>query len=279
MYHHPLASFFLFTASFMFFELIAALTLWALAALYTSSLTQPSLAVEDNYLGAGIGNSSDSDSTMRGGTRRTSRVRGGEEEETESLTVTEAESEGEGRDAQSESLASLQARDAQEQYEARRAEMLRNEAEGRRMTAVDPPSRGSGLEELDLLTQGRRVLGRLDEETEEETDIARSEGSIGWEDVGGETEQEIRGDGDENGLRRRRGDVGQERESTIGGASTSRASSSAPSFTFGGTTTGAPSSTAPSTVVSRSQTEATPEIKQEEEDSLDYSEPSEEAEE
>lgn len=260
----------------MFFELIAALTLWALAALYTSSLTQPSLAVEDNYLGAGMGTSSDSDSTARGGARRAARGRGQEEEEdSESLTVTEAESEGEGGNAQSKSLASLQARDAQEQYEARRAEMLRNEAEGRRMTAVDPPSRGSGLEELDLLTQGRRVLGRLDEETEEETDVARSEASIGWEDVGEDTEQELGLESEGNGMRRRRGDGGREsaqRESTVGGVSTSRASSSAPSFSFGGTT-GAPSSTAPSTVVSRSQTEATPEVKQEDEDSLE-SEPS-----
>lgn len=244
----------------MFFELMSALTLWALAALYTSSLTQPSLAVEDNYTGRMYGTESESDATMQG-IRRGGRDQG---EESESLTATEPESEGEGN-AQTQSLASLQARDAQEQFDARRAEELRNEAEGRRMTAVDEPRRGSGLDELDLLTQGRRVLGRLDEETEEETDVARSEGSIGWEEVG-EAEMQQEDDeegGPSSGLRRRKGEPS--RESTVGGSSTSRASSrSFAATSFGGTTIGAPSSTAPSTVVSRSQTEATPEVKEEE---------------
>jgi hypothetical protein len=261
MYHHPVASFWFFTTAFMTFELISALTLWALAALYTSSLTQPSLAVEDNYTGGMYGTESESDATMRGTRRGRGRDQGGE---SESLSVTEPESEGEGN-AQSQSLASLQARDAQEQYEARRAEELRNEAEGRRMTAVDEPRRGSGLDELDLMTQGRRVLGRLDEETEEETDVARSEGSIGWEEVGeAEMQPEDDEEGPSSGLRRRKGDPSQ-RESTIGGSSTSRASSrSFAAQSFGGTTVGAPSSTAPSTVLSRSQTEATPEVKEEE---------------
>jgi hypothetical protein len=272
MYHHPVASLYLFTSLFMFFELVSALTLWALAALYTSSLTQPSLAVEDNYTGGMYGTSDESDTTMRGGRRSGRGGREGQEEESESITVTEPESEGESN-AQTQSLASLQARDAQEQYEARRAEEMRNETEGRRMTAVDEPRRGSGLD--DLLAQGRRVLGRLDEETEEETDVARSEarseGSIGWEEVGdAEMQQQEGEEGNDTlgGLRRRKGDPSSQRESTIGGSSTSRASSSARSYgltSFGGTTSRAPSSTAPSTVVSRSQTEATPEVKEEEE--------------
>ncbi|UZJ51841.1 hypothetical protein CBS101457_001161 [Exobasidium rhododendri] len=275
MYHHPLASFLVFTALFMSFELLSALTLWALAALYTSSLTQPSLAVENNYMGRGLqDNSNDSDTTTRGNRRRTRGVEEGEDEEEEeedSDTITGPESEVEGN-AQSQSQASLRARDAQERYEARQAEILRDEAEGRRMTAVDAPSQGSGLDDLELVTQGRRVLGRLDEETEEETDVALSEASIGWEDVGGEeTEQGIYGEEQQqgeggNGLRRRRrGDDDESyRDSTVG---TSRAPSSAPSY--GGTSLAsfagrAVSSTAPSTVYSRSQTEATPEIKQEE---------------
>lgn len=268
MYHHPLASFLLFTSLFLFLELVSALTLWALAALYTSQLTQPSLAVEDNYMGEGLqGTASETDTTSRGGRHVGREVADDDEEEVDSSTVTGEDSEGEGN-AQSQSLASLAARDAQEQREARRAEMLRDEQEGRRMTAVDAPSRGSGLEEVDLLAQGRRVLGRLDEETEEETDVAPSEGgSIGWEDVGEDTEreQDEREDDEEEGFGglRRRGDPSQ-RESTIGDSSTSRASSvrSYGLSSFGG---GPPPSTAPSTVVSRSQTEATPEVKQEDE--------------
>lgn len=259
MYHHPLASFLVFTSLFMFFELVSALTFWAVAALYTSSLTQPSLAVEDNYLGGRMhGSSTETDTTIRRG-------QGVEDEEDEdSGTVTGPESEAEGS-AQAQSRASLQARDAQERYDARRAELLRNEAEGRRMTAVDAPS-GSGLDDLDLMAQGRRVLGRLDEETEEETDIAPSEASIGWEDVGDEeTEQENDQRQGFGGLRRRKGDE-EPRESTVGGSSTSRASSSVRSFgasSLGTVTGGAPSSTAPSVFNSRSQSLATPEIKEE----------------
>ncbi|PWN35283.1 uncharacterized protein FA14DRAFT_160500 [Meira miltonrushii] len=281
MYHHPLASFILFTSLFMGFELISALTLWAIAAFYTSSLTQPSLEIEDNFTGRYGGTSTDFDSTPRPSAG---------EEGYESETPT-PESDAEQRrqqsrlaessnlsSAQRQSLASLQARDTQEFYEQRRAEMLRDELEGRRMTAVDQPATGA-LDDLEL-TQGRRVLGRLDEETEEETDVHASETSAGWEDVGeeegesGETDPLAGGiAADDPDLARiaalRRRTVKEEDgddntpfgrgQSTIGGSSTSRASSVR---SFGATSLGT-GITGSSVAPSRSQTQATPEIKEE----------------
>lgn len=285
MYHQPLAAFLFFTSLFMAFELLSALTLWAVAAFYTSSLTQPNLAVEDNYMGTRpVGLTTDSEVTPRPAT--------GGDDGYESDTVTGEEDEGHDEGdivvetpsltpSQRQSLASLHARDAQERFEQRRAEMLRDEAEGRLMTAVDEPQTGA-LDDLHLgLLQQRRVLGRLDEETEEETDVRSSTTSAGWEDVGEEGDVFAGNAGLEHtaagpGLRQRRSvkeedeeildadvdDFPQRfaRQGTVGGSSTSRASSVQ---SFGATSLGADSIAPSSTAPSRSQTQATPEIKEE----------------
>lgn len=223
MYHHPVASFTIFTLLFLTFELLSALTLWALAALYTSTLTQPpSLAVEDNYVERRRRREAASTATTPAATPGETPTDEGalrestEDDEEESETETETETEESRRRL---SRASLRARDEAERAEARRVEAQRDIAEGRRMTAVDL----GGPSELGLET-GRRVLGRLDEETEEETDVGsrddESQQSFGeqagtWEEVGtpaDEAEEERRA-----GLRQRKGD--DDRESTVGGVS------------------------------------------------------------
>jgi hypothetical protein len=256
MYHQPLASFVLFTGLFMAFELLSALTLWAIAAFYTAGMTQPHLGVEDNYMGR--------DTSVSGMSSPSS----GNRDEYDSGVATGESDLDEVEVARRQARASLQARDAQELYEQRRAEQLRDEMEGRRMTAVDQPELLDDLE----LTQGRRILGRLDEETEEDTDVHASETSAGWEDVGEEGDEEAERP-DVNtpiaessqsaaGLRRRQTVKDEEgddddrfaRQSTIGGSSTSRGASTIRSF---GATSLGPS------ISSRAQTEAPSEIKDE----------------
>jgi hypothetical protein len=222
MFHHPVASFLLFTSLFMTFELVSALTLWALAALYTSSLGPgASLAVEDNYVDR------ERERTRRrrrqdspvaaptpGGeaTRSTQESRSTSSEADEQSASDETETE---TDVRARSLASLRARDEAERQEARRQEQLRDLAEGRRMAGVD-----------EEVTGRRRVLDRLDEETEEDTDVGDSAGAGTWEEVDVEEEERMAGEEEEEdqeeqarraGLRQRKGEP--ERESTVGGVS------------------------------------------------------------
>lgn len=190
----------------MGFEMISALTLWAFAAYYTSSLTQPSLEIEDNFLGAPLRRRGDgTDDHTATDTDGPAPYPGAADETYESDTVTEGESEledeGRNRDAaltpgagsesdaltprQRQSLASLQAQEAQERWEQRRAAMLREEDDGQFLTPIEHPSAGGSFDDLGVLTdQPRRVLGRLDEETEEDTDVRSNATSAGWEDVG-----------------------------------------------------------------------------------------------
>lgn len=242
MYHHPLLSFILFTSLFFGAELLSAMTLWAAITLYTSAFaSQPSLAVEENYV------SIDAESAKR---RRLAASRVSSE-----ATLSPPDSHaGLGSDEQTSdeemrrqaSAASLAARDATERAERRRAEARRDAREGRRMSGVDAPTGtepggvglGADLEErarllgLDTLgpapgAGGRRVLGRLDEETEEDTDVGsrtqdeeeydQQEAAMageeqGWEDLGPE----------ERTLRMRKGPGAGSRQSTVGGVSARR---------------------------------------------------------
>lgn len=265
MYHHPLASFLMFVTLFMTFEMVSALTLWVIAAVYTSSsmvgLGGDGLAVEDNFRGMRqytTTSGDDDDRTGEGTTTEREFTAGQTEEE---RRVDEEDEDGDTEtetEVRQRSRQSLDARDREERREARRAAVLRDEQQGRRMTAVgggegdddddsdlpDDEEIGEAEDELGLPlkqmpTQTRRVLGRLDEETEEETDFGAGS-SVGrrsafeeeefdddglsvrdWEDIqGDEAREEGRPRaGGISGLRRRKGTESVGPESTIGGVS------------------------------------------------------------
>lgn len=216
LYTYPILSFLLFTSLFLAFELISALTLWTIAAVYTSSL--PGLGVDlgaDNQFvpyrdgpdlgGRGYGSGDDEDEDDGSSTPRR-RARSGATPETITATPTTTSNVDEDEDeeaasweeedteteqgtstgpAQLRSRASLRDRDAEEQREVLLAAEEEARRTGRLMTAVagagDAGTRpraaaGAGAEgDEDLLSPTyRRVLGRLDEETEEETDDVAS---------------------------------------------------------------------------------------------------------
>lgn len=199
LYTHPLLSFIVFTSLFLAFELISALTLWTIAAVYTSTL--PGLEVDlgaDTQFVPGPGR-------RGGGGRRPSYAPStgttvtGEESELYQLddddgddTETETErGRGDSADARARarSMASLRARDEAERREAQAAAEEQARRSGRLMTggagggsSLDEPM-GSPEDLLTPTTYGRRVLGRLDEETEEETDGAGSETTLSREDA------------------------------------------------------------------------------------------------
>ncbi|PWN41549.1 hypothetical protein IE81DRAFT_171480 [Ceraceosorus guamensis] len=275
MYHRPVLSFVLFTSLFLAFELVSALTLWALAALYTSNLVaMPNLAVEENYVDHQRrrrrrgGNSSSAEDTANGNGATTAGTTDGltpggvYDESTSPLDddagsggETETEARNRARNLlqarEQRSRASLRALDEREAAESRRAEAMRDFAEGRRMTGV--PSLTHEEErlqaereqqallterELELEMGSRRVLGRLDEETEEETDVGGSEGygqgregeqdeqsgsGNAWEEIDAEEESEEMNAEQQRreGLRRRAAKSSEEqgRESTVSGVS------------------------------------------------------------
>ncbi|CAO1619182.1 unnamed protein product [Parajaminaea phylloscopi] len=176
LYTHPVISFVVFTSLFLAFELVSALTLWVIAAVYTSTL--PGLDVD---LG------SDAQFVTPGRTRgeRARRPAARNSSETPSSggsdaeTITDGENQGNAR-SRAESLASLRARDEAERREARATAEEHARRSGRLMTAgADARSGTDSPEDLLTPTYGRRVLGRLDEETEEETDGHESSASAG----------------------------------------------------------------------------------------------------
>lgn len=178
-------SFLVFTSLFLSFELLSALTLWTIAAFYTSSLpgldvdlaAEPQLVPqEDGPFGGG----------RRGGGRRPYRGPSDDSSRDDGDLGSDTETEDtadEGgnvfrraaRAAQARSLASLRARDDAEAREAQAALEEHARRTGRLMVE-DESEFGPGGAAEDLLTPGfgRRVLNRLDEETEEETDDAGS---------------------------------------------------------------------------------------------------------
>ncbi|PWN52886.1 hypothetical protein IE53DRAFT_377784 [Violaceomyces palustris] len=259
MYHYPMASFFFFTGLFLSFELAVAVTLWALVALYTSSISpsHPSLAADEHY-------ASDGADTKKPIKRQgspalepefTSSAMTDTESETERYLDRQTKGGGEIKEEQDDerdllrlrSLESLQARDEAERTEAMRLARLREIAEGRRMTGLDVPAGPISLSPGEDVSTSRRVLGRLDEETEEETEVVDSasgdsdspkeredrsanleEPEQAWEDVGSE-----RGDGQQDEKLAASGSQvpASERSSTVGGSATSQGSV-APSFDF-----------------------------------------------
>lgn len=229
LYTYPILSFLLFTSLFLAFELISALTLWTIAAVYTSSL--PGLGVDlgaDNQFvpyrdgpdigGRGYGSGEDEDEDDGSSTpRRRARSGAGATPETITATPTTTSNVDEDEDADEEtasweeedteteqgtsagagpaqlrSRASLRDRDAEERREVLLAAEEEARRSGRLMTAVAGTGAGAGAGEAgaagtrpraaagaagdeDLLSPTyRRVLGRLDEETEEETDDVAS---------------------------------------------------------------------------------------------------------
>lgn len=248
MYHHPLASFLIFVTLFMTFEMVSALTLWVIAAVYTSStmagLGGDGLAVEDNFRGTRqyttTTSGEEADERAGDATGRDLATEGEEEDDEDDDEGGDTETE---TDARQRSRQSLAARDQEERYEARRAAALRDMQQGRLMTAVGghegeddlDDEEQVGLPQEEIPTQARRVLGRLDEETEEETDFGAGSsalgdddyddgqglGARGWEDIRGDEEQEQEESqrGGPSGLRRRKGTESVGPESTIGGVS------------------------------------------------------------
>lgn len=252
MYHFPLLSFFTFTTLFLSFEMATALTLWAVAAIYTSSMTveHVSLDTEEHFQQAkpsryggarrrGGGDDDDDNGDTSGkaemdtpsGEESTSFERRfgrrdelrSDEDETETETETRRRFKREydvprikteefdeedirlaaDDDVQEEmrlrSLESLEAKDAADLAEAIRQSRMRDVLEARRMggssgvgTSAGTVMVGEGLmdivdptspispEELSEIQLSRRVLDRLDEETEEETDVG---GSLTGEDA------------------------------------------------------------------------------------------------
>lgn len=172
LYAHPILSFLLFTSLFLAFELLSAITLWTIAAVYTSTLpgldidlgpdTQYVRSQDDDdgddegddpftrFASSSTGTATPSTAGLR---RRTSRspsaattLTGTETTATpSSLTSEDDEDDGEGT-------------------------VTEGEDESRRPSVAV----AAAADDAPLLTPSyRRVLGRLDEETEEETDAGR----------------------------------------------------------------------------------------------------------
>lgn len=309
MYHFPLLSFFTFTTLFLAFEMATALTLWAVAAIYTSSMTIAPLSLEteehfqpldkpsryaprrgrDEYTEDGI--KTESETTPSGEEMSSFERRYAQRDEEEEETDTETEARRrvkrereprikvedfdddeifggadqgeEDKEMRLRSLESLQAKDAADLAEAIRQSRMRDLLEARRMGGAGPSGSastallpGEGLidvidptapispDELSEIQLSRRVLDRLDEETEEDTDVgssrpssrlaatfapAGSGGAAGG--PGGETDpwEDLEGDSgssesaaEASGVRQRRQHKDDEEdlhESTIGGVS------------------------------------------------------------
>lgn len=186
LYSHPILSFVVFTSLFLSFELLSALTLWTIAAVYTSTL--PGLDVDlraDTQFVPYAGDRTNEDGNRR---RRAERSGSGnlfspEDSDADTITAGEGDDDDNGANvnrsqAQARSLASLRARDQAEAREAQTAAEEQARRSGRLMTGGDIGALGTDTPESLLTpTYGRRVLGRLDEETEEETDDLGSSGS------------------------------------------------------------------------------------------------------
>lgn len=292
MYHFPLLSFFTFTTLFLAFEMATALTLWAVAAIYTSGMTVAPISLNteehfqekqryDSRRGREEYEVKTETETPSGEESSERRYKEEEEEETETETeakrrrgygrgeprikVEDYDDEDElmgrrrGEEAEEEemrlrSMESLREKDAADLAEAIRQSRMRNLLEARRMGGVGTSAEGGGglidivdptspisPEELSEIQLSRRVLDRLDEETEEDTDVASSrpssrlaaggrgrggEGGNGgetdpWEDLEGESGSGESGDKVE-ARRQRKGDSeDREEDETIGGSTTS----------------------------------------------------------
>ncbi|CDR99875.1 hypothetical protein, partial [Sporisorium scitamineum] len=301
MYHFPLLSFFTFTTLFMAFEMATALTLWAVAAIYTSSMAVAPISLDtdehfqqhkpwrtqrrsdDDY---GVKTETETTRSAEESSRFKYDQVEDEEDETEAETETKrrfrggprikveeysdddeaARAAAEEEEMRMRSLESLEAKDAADLAEAIRQSRMRDLLEARRMGGAGPSGtseRGSLIdivdptlpispEELSEIQLSRRVLDRLDEETEEDTDVASSrpssrlaargvatpvEGGVGaeaeaWEDLedesasgesgveagaaaGGRSRRDEKASDDEEAVE------GAAGESTIGGSATS----------------------------------------------------------
>ncbi|CBQ71325.1 conserved hypothetical protein [Sporisorium reilianum SRZ2] len=229
MYHFPLLSFFTFTTLFLAFEMATALTLWAVAAIYTSSMAVAPISLDtdehfqqqqhkpwraqrradDDYL------KTETETTPSAEEPSRFRYEQGDEEEDETETETEARrrfrgeprikveeysdddeaarAAAEEQEMRLRSLESLEAKDAADLAEAIRQSRMRDLLEARRMGGAGPsgsserglmpgeslieivdPTSPISPEELSEIQLSRRVLDRLDEETEEDTDVASS---------------------------------------------------------------------------------------------------------
>lgn len=187
MYHYPLLSFFVFTSLFLAFEMATALTLWGVAAVYTSTMAVPSLDTEEHFQDekrAGpsrVKPESDSDDSYSSGQDTET-----ESDAQRSRRVVKEESDDDDEDSEEarrqRSLESLRARDAAEYAEAVRQSRMRDVVESRRMSGEHDPAPASP-EDLAAIQLSHRVLDRLDEETEEDTEVGGSltedEGSLG----------------------------------------------------------------------------------------------------
>lgn len=233
MYHFPLLSFVLFTTAFLAFEMATALTLWAVAAIYTSGMTvETLLGTEEHFQEKqryrreefGVKTESDSASGEEEGEGGRRRYKNEEVEEEEEETETETEArrrrgygprakvedyddeemerkrEGEGEEEMRlRSMESLRKKDTADLAEAIRQSRMRDLLEARRMDGVGTSAEGAGggvmdivdptlpisAEELSEIQLSRRVLDRLDEETEEDTDVGSSRPSSRLAAVGG----------------------------------------------------------------------------------------------
>ncbi|CAO1629947.1 unnamed protein product [Sympodiomycopsis kandeliae] len=147
MYTHPILSFLLFTTLFMAFELTSAVTLWTIAAVYTSSLPglDVDLSSDAQYIPLPTNPSDhddDDDDDDEDPRYATLRRRRPASSTTTSATATPFEG--------------LTTSDDETLSEPEQQQ---------------PPPPSLPLQEELLPSNYRRVLGRLDEETEEETDI------------------------------------------------------------------------------------------------------------
>ncbi|KAJ9475882.1 hypothetical protein PHBOTO_005969 [Pseudozyma hubeiensis] len=296
MYHFPVLSFLLFTGLFLACEMATALTLWAVAAIWTSGM---SLEADVHYQqGEGKWRGEGGEGRMRSddGVKMEESASGdegyGRMEEEEDETETEGgylgrrvkeeeysdEEEGEEEKARLRSMQSLREADEADLQEAIRQSRMRDLLEARRMSGAGPsrePAGGGGEaslmefvdptapispEELSEIQLSRRVLDRLDEETEEETDVASSRPSSrmaargggvreggetdAWEDLEDESTSggegvEVRGESGREGNKESSGDDDDGGDTTIGGSATSGGRTMR---SFGATTTAAGSS-------------------------------------
>ena len=191
MYYYPVLSFLLFTALFLALELSAALTLWGVAAIYTTTLTpeQLSLAPDEHLQSDLKGKRHRSPSRSRSQVKTVSGTEDTTRTESESLsdesgTETETEADRLGPRFKRQGGSSRtgirvkQEADAEAELEQLRAlENLRAQELGLRAARLREMSRlGSGGAFEQEAGMSGRVLSRLDEETEEETGVSESDG-------------------------------------------------------------------------------------------------------
>lgn len=228
LYAHPILSFLLFTSLFLAFELLSALTLWTIAAVYTSSLPgfDVDLSSDERNARRAYGGDDDGDDggddgddggyTARGLRRRTGAGVQRQRRSPSAATTTAATGgtgtesslisedgdgdgayddedfrltdDGYGDDGEDEET--ITDGDGDEQPRRTTTQQQRGQSQARSQSQPQPQPQSqstpastttSSSTPPALLTPSyRRVLGRLDEETEEETDDV---GSVAGSDV------------------------------------------------------------------------------------------------